>query len=426
MKISVTTLGCKVNQYETSAIEKMLSERGHEICPDGEGVDAVIINTCAVTAESGRKSRQAVRRAQRDNPLAFIAVCGCFSQISPEQVSGLGADMVYGSGQRTDFVEDFEKAVCSRKFSENIDDPFKRREFELLPAGGLLGRTRAFLKIQDGCDNFCTYCIIPYARGAVRSMPKSSAVNEARRLAEEGYRELVITGIEIASYGKDLGDGSSLSLLIKQVAEAVPDMRLRLGSLEPRLITQKFCYEISELKGLCRHFHLSLQSGSDEVLKRMGRKYETARFYDSVELLRNFFPGCAITCDLIVGFPGETEAEFNETIEFIQKCGFSDMHIFPYSIRTGTKAAKMEGQLDRRTKSMRAKIAGEISEKMKSDYLRSCVGMKLEVLAEQNEIGHAGNYCLVSVPGAGPGEIVKVKIIGVSNEILYGEMLASV
>lgn len=443
MKISFTTLGCKVNQYETSAIERMLTERGHEICPDGEAVDAVIINTCAVTAESGRKSRQAVRRVKRDNPGAFVAVCGCFSQISPEQVSSLGADMVWGSGQRAEFVHDFEKAALGGTRVEDIDDPFKRREFEILPGGGLSGRTRAFLKIQDGCDNFCSYCIIPYARGPVRSMPVNDAVGEAQKLAGEGYKELVITGIEISSYGKDFRDGGGLLALIKEVAKAVPGMRMRLGSLEPRLVTAEFCREISEIEGLCRHFHLSLQSGSDEVLRRMGRKYNADRFLESVKLLRNHFPGCAITGDLIVGFPGETESEFNETLEFIQKCGFSDMHIFPYSIRQGTKAADMSGQLDRETKTMRAKAADAVARMMRAEYLKSCIGSTQEVLVEQAsetssagngkgeamEVparGHAGNYCPVSVPVGGRNEIVKVKIIGVSDEILVGELLASV
>lgn len=444
VRISITTLGCKVNQYETSAIEQMLIKRGHEICPAGSGgMNAVIINTCAVTAESGRKSRQAIRRAKKDNPGAIIAVCGCFSQIDPEQVEKLGVDLVCGSGKRSSFVEDFERTISERIIARrsvtpsdpgsakmrDIDNPFKRREFEVLPSGGLSGRTRAFLKIQDGCDNFCTYCIIPYARGAVRSMASSEAVNQIKKLAAEGYLEVVITGIEIASYGKDLNDGVGLLQLIGLVSQAAPSIRLRLGSIEPRLITEEFCRGISEISRLCPHFHLSLQSGSDEVLARMGRKYNTSRFYQSTELLRHYFPGCAITSDLIVGFPGETEREFNESMDFIQECRFSDMHIFPYSVRPGTRAAEMNGHLDKKTKAERAETAGAIASSMKLEYLASCVGSVQEVLIESKNggaSGHAGNYCSVSVPGAICGELIKVLISGVSDEFLLGEKLSSV
>jgi len=429
MKVSLTTLGCKVNQFETSAIEGMLTSRGHEICPSGEKVDAVIINTCAVTAESGRKSRQAVRKAKRENPNAIVAVCGCFSQISPQQVSELGADMVYGSGQRTEFTRALEQVAAAREKDVNIDNPMKRREFECLTASSNSGRTRAYLKIQDGCDNFCAYCVIPYARGPVRSMPADVAVCEARKLSQKGYRELVITGIEIASYGKDLKDGGSLLSLTRQIAQAVPDIRLRLGSIEPRLITEEFCIAMAEVPRLCRHFHMSLQSGADATLKRMGRRYDTDRFYTSTELLRKYFPGCAITADLIVGFPGEGEDEFTQTMEFIKKCRFADMHVFPYSIRPGTKAAEMEGQIDKKLKAIRAKIAGAAAAEMRSDYLRSCIGCELEVLFEHEgdkPTGHADNYCLVTADGADRGELAKVLINGVSDEMLSGSKISSV
>lgn len=423
MKVSFTTLGCKVNQYETSAMERMLADRGHEICIAGEKVDAVIINTCAVTSESGRKSRQAVRKAKRDNPDAVVAVCGCFSQVSPEEVRDLGADMVCGSGQRNKFINDFERVVLGKDSIQSIDNPFKRRKFEMLSGGGLSGRTRAYLKIQDGCDNFCSFCIIPFARGAVRSMPEQNAVDEARKLADEGYKEIVITGIEIASYGKDLKDGSNLINLIERISQVPAEMRIRLGSIEPRLITVEFCQRVSEMKKLCNHFHLSLQSGCDATLRRMRRKYDTERFYESVSLLRQYFPECAITSDLIVGFPGENEDEYNQSMDFIKKCKFSDMHIFPYSIRKGTKAADMELQLDKRTKTYRAKIAGEIAKDMKKEYLVRCVGRELEVLAEgEADGGHAGNFCMVRFAGAKRGQLQRVKIIGVSDEILLGDV----
>lgn len=425
MKVSLTTLGCKVNQYESSAIEDMLRGDGHEICPSGERVDAVVINTCAVTSESGRKSKQAVRRARRENPDAIIAVCGCFSQISPQEVSELGADMVYGSGERAGFTSALEQAVNDKSPSISIDNPMQRREFECLTAQSINGRTRAFIKIQDGCDNFCAYCIIPFARGPVRSMPPGAAIIQAKRLAEDGYREIVVTGIEIASYGKDLKDGRNLSFIVTEIAKAVPDVRIRLGSLEPRLITGEFCDTISKIPKLCRHFHLSLQSGCDATLSRMGRKYDTERFCASAALLRKYYPDCAITTDLIVGFPGEDEAEFADTLAFIQKCRFADMHIFPYSIRPGTKAADMPGQISKSAKSQRVRLASAAARTMKADYLSGLVGSHLEVLFENGgsePTGHSDNYCLVKAPGASKGEVMKVLISRASDGVLFGEI----
>ena len=425
MKYAITTLGCKVNQYETAALEKLLAGRGFSPTADGDA-DVVIINTCAVTAESGRKSRQAIRRMKNDNPGAAVAVCGCFSQIEPDEIRSLGADIVFGSGDKHGLVSALEELLRERHSSVvSIDDPFKRRYFEPLPSGAVEHRTRAMLKIQDGCDNFCTYCIIPYARGRVRSLPPEEAVKEASRLNAEGFRELVLTGIEIASYGKDLRDGSSLVSVTESVIEAAPDARIRLGSLEPTIITEEFCERLSKTGKLCRHFHLSLQSGSDGVLSRMNRKYDTASFYERVELLRKWFPGCGLTADLITGFPGETDSEHAETLEFIKKCGFSQMHIFPYSIRPGTKAAEMTPQIPKTEKTRRAREAQLISDGMREEFLRSCVGQTLSVLFEtdgaERSVGHADNYCEVSVPPARLHGLVRnVKIIDVSGQMLVG------
>lgn len=425
MKYAITTLGCKVNQYETAAIEKLLAERGFSHTSAGDA-DAVIINTCAVTAESGRKSRQAIRRMKNENPGAAVAVCGCFSQVEPDEIKSLGADLVFGSGDKHGLVDALEALLHERQGPVvSIDDPFKRRYFEPLPSGAVEHRTRAMLKIQDGCDNFCTYCIIPYARGRVRSLPSEEAVKEAARLNGEGFRELVLTGIEIASYGKDLRDGSSLTSVTEAVIEAAPDARIRLGSLEPTVITEDFCERLSKTGRLCRHFHLSLQSGSDGVLMRMNRKYDTAFFYERVELLRKWFPGCGLTADLITGFPGETEQEHLETLEFIKKCGFSQMHIFPYSIRPGTKAAGMSPQIPKSEKSRRAHEAQLIADAMQEKFLRSCVGQTLSVLFEtdgaERSAGHADNYCEVSVPPARLHGLVRnVKIMNVSGQMLVG------
>ncbi|MDL2300101.1 tRNA (N(6)-L-threonylcarbamoyladenosine(37)-C(2))-methylthiotransferase MtaB [Clostridiaceae bacterium OttesenSCG-928-D20] len=439
MRYKIYTLGCKVNQFESAAMESLLGERGHQSPGESTGnanekLDAVIINTCAVTAESGRKSRQAVRRERQKNPGAVIAVCGCFSQLSPEEIKALQADIVYGSGDRTGFVKELEKAFESRQgeaqdFSASgIDDPFKRSRIEDLPVGSLEGRTRAYLKIEDGCDNFCAYCIIPYARGRVRSLSPERAGELARELSQKGYRELVITGIEISSYGKDLPGKPSLIDALEQISKAAPSLRLRLGSLEPTIITRDFVSRLKALGNICPQFHLSLQSGSDEILRLMRRKYDAADFYNAASLLRESFAGCAITADLICGFPGETEKLHREALEFIEKCGFSSMHIFPYSIREGTKAEKMEGHLDNKTKARRAKEASLIAEKMQKEYLQSQIGERLSVLFETEEDGfsrgHSENYCLVETEKINLRRLVKcVEITGIKDEMLVGKVI---
>ena len=430
MHYIITTLGCKVNQYETQAMESLLREHGHESAAPGEIADAVIVNTCAVTAESGRKSRQTIRRLRDENPGAVVAVAGCYSQLSPEESAEIGAEVIFGTHEHARFVEAVERAVRERQGERAIDDPFRRREFEKLPAGAIGGRTRAMLKIQDGCVNFCTYCIIPYTRGRLRSLPLADAAAEAARLAAEGYRELVLTGIEIASYGVDLPGRPTLTDLIETVAAAAGEMRLRLGSLEPTVITEDFCRRTAATAKLCRHFHLSLQSGCDRTLKAMNRKYDTAGFYRAAELLRCFFPGCALTADLITGFPGETEQDQAETLAFLERCRFSDMHIFPYSRRPGTPADKMPGQCTSALKAARAHEAQAVARRMHADFLRSCVGETLPVLFETGEgagsVGHSDTYVLVRVPDEGlRGELRPVRITGTDGEELRGELAES-
>jgi len=337
MKIAFYTLGCKVNQYETQALEQLFTQRGHELVPFEDAADVYVINTCTVTAVSDKKSRQIIRRARKVAPDAVIAVCGCYPQTHPEDMDALGVDLISGTGDRLGFVELTERAAAERKPINALDNAMKRLDFEVLPAGGLEGRTRAMLKVEDGCVNFCSYCIIPYARGRIRSLPLRQAAEQTKLLAEQGYREIVLTGIEISSWGHDLRDGTSLIDLIEAVCAAAPECRIRLGSLEPRTITEEFCLRAAKLPNLCPHFHLSMQSGCDSVLARMNRKYDTARYFESVSLLRRHFDRPAITTDLIVGFPGETQEEFDQTLSFIQKCAFSAMHVFPYSKRPGTR-----------------------------------------------------------------------------------------
>jgi len=431
MKFIIATLGCKVNQYETQAMETILRSAGHAPAGAGEA-DAVIVNTCAVTAESVRKTRQTIRRLRNQNPGAILAVCGCLSQVSPEEVEALGADLVYGSGDHAGFLKELESVHAAGRTGDaavvHIANAKERRTFEKLPAGAMGGRKRAYLKIQDGCDNFCAYCIIPYARGRARSLPLQDCAALSSSLAAQGYREFVVTGIEIASYGKDLEEGTTLADALDVISKAAPGVRLHLGSLEPRLITEDFCRRLVSIGRLCRHFHLSLQSGCDETLRRMGRRYDTARFLASVRMLRSYFPGCGLTADLIVGFPGETEGEFDQTLSFIQKCGFSAMHIFPYSRRPGTRAYTLEGQVPKAVKTQRAARAKAIADEMENDYLLRCVGRTLEVLFETEDggvcTGHGENYRLVSVQGKHLcGLVGNVEIKGVSGKMLVGDLV---
>ena len=421
MKFAFYTLGCKTNQYETQAMERLLLEKGHEIGSFSDRCDGYVINTCSVTAVADKKNRAVIRRCRRENPDAVIAVCGCYSQHDPEAVRALGIDVIGGSGSRQEFVDMLLSAAGEHTHWEEVDNALRRREFEILPAGGLEERTRAMLKVQDGCVNFCTYCIIPYTRGPVRSAPLELAVEQAKELAQRGYREIVLTGIEIAGWGVDLPGKPEVTVLIEAICRAVPDLRIRLGSLEPRVVTEDFCRRLSALPNLCPQFHLSMQSGSDTVLQRMKRKYDTARYYESVCLLRKFFPNCAVTTDMIVAFPGETEEEFAESLAFIRKCAFADMHIFPYSRRPGTPADKMPGQHNNATKEARSRAAIAVAEEMSRAYRESLIGTTQPVLFEEEEdgyyTGHAPNYVKVYYKGENlHNEVRQVTVTGVYQD----------
>ena len=427
MKIAIYTLGCKVNQYETQAMEQELIRRGHQVVEFSDDADAYVVNTCSVTAVSDQKSRQVLHRVRRNHPEAILAVCGCYAQTHVEDVRKLDVDIISGTGDRLGFLNLLEQAVEDRQPVEAMDKSFERRTFEVLPAGGVNERTRAMLKIEDGCVNFCTYCIIPYARGPVRSATMETAVSQAKELQAAGYQEIVLTGIEISSWGHDLKNGQTLIDLLEALSEAVPGMRIRLGSLEPRTITREFCERAVKLPGLCPQFHLSMQSGCDETLKRMNRKYNSARFLESVQLLNEFFDRPAVTTDLITGFPEETEEEFQKTLDFIRKCGFAQMHIFPYSIRPGTPAAKM-AQIHKSVKEERAHRAAAVAQEMHQAYLDGCVGQVYPVLFEQPKgdkyFGHAPNYMEILADGENLHNVVKnVKITGISGNALLGEIV---
>ena len=424
MKVAIYTLGCKMNQYETQAMEQLLRQRGHETVEFESAADVYVVNTCSVTAVSDQKSRKMLHRVRREHPEALLAVCGCYPQTHVEDVRKLDVDLIGGTGDRAGFVDLLEQAMEGRQRIESIDQSFERRVFEVLPAGGMENRTRAMLKVEDGCVNFCSYCIIPYARGPIRSASLETAVAQTRQLAESGYREIIVTGIEISSWGRDLKNGLELIDLMEAICAAAPEVRIRLGSLEPRTITEDFCRRAAALKNLCPQFHLSMQSGCDATLKRMNRKYDTARYAQSIVLLNQYFEHPAITTDMIVGFPEETEEEFAATLDFIRTCGFAQMHIFPYSIRPGTPAAKMT-QVPKSVKEDRARRGAAVAAEMRQAYLEGCVGKTYPVLFEQPKdgkfFGHAPNYMEVLVDGENlHNQVRSVRITGTDGQVLFG------
>ena len=425
MKYAFYTLGCKVNQYETQAMQQLLLARGDTLGEFDGVCDCYIVNTCTVTAVSDKKSRNAIRRARKLNPNAVIGVCGCYAQTAPEEIRKLDVDVLIGTDGRAEFLDKLAAAAAEKLRWEHVEDAGLPRAFEQLPSGGLAERTRALLKVEDGCNNFCTYCIIPYARGRVRSLPLENAVAEARKLAAEGYREIVVNGIEISSWGWEWHDGSCLRQLLAALCAAVPSVRIRLGSLEPRTIDEEFCKTLSGFENLCPQFHLSLQSGSDSVLRRMHRKYDSARYLQSVELLHRHFPGCAVTTDLIVGFPGETEEEFEASLALIRRCALSKVHIFPYSRREGTPAAKMPDQVPKAVKEARASRAAAVAAELEDAFHTSLIGTEQPVLFEQPEngfyAGHAPNYAKVyTAPGELHNAVRRVRITELCRDGVFG------
>ena len=428
MKFGFYTLGCKVNQYETQAMEQLLVAMGHTVGAFEEACDGYIINTCSVTAVADKKNRAVIRRCRRENPNGVIGVCGCYSQHAPEALEKLSVDVLGGSAGREAFLQQMLATMQTRVPGQVLDNAMKRRVFEVLPAGGLEGRTRAMLKVQDGCCNFCSYCIIPYTRGPVRSATRELAVQQVKQLAAQGYREIVITGIEIASWGVDLPGKPSLITLIEDICHAAGNLRIRLGSLEPRIVTEEFCQRLQKLSNLCPQFHLSMQSGCDTVLQRMRRKYSAGQYLESVNRLKQAFPGCAVTTDMIVAFPGETQEEFEQSLAFIEKCGFADMHIFPYSRRPGTPADKMPGQHGNAVKEERSRVAGLVAKRMSEGYRQALVNSCQEVLFEESAqgyfTGHAPNYVKVYVKGEGlHNQLCRVTVTQIFKDGVLAELI---
>lgn len=400
--VSFATLGCKVNQYETEAMTQLFKEAGYTIKTFEDKCDIYIINTCTVTGMGERKSRQMIHRAVKTNPKAFVAVVGCYSQVSPEEVAAIeGVSLVVGTADRSRIVELCAEAMSSQKSSIEVRDIMKVRSYEDMWVSSYTSRTRAFVKIEDGCNEFCTYCIIPYARGPVRSRSLSGIRDEVTALAGNGFSEIVLTGIHLASYGKDL-KGPGLADVIKTVAEVDGVQRVRLGSVEPRLLTPGFVEEISRIDKVCNHFHIALQSGCNETLARMNRKYTAEEFRRGVELVREHFCNPAIATDIMVGFPGETREEFESSYEFARDIAFADAHVFAYSNRKGTKADRFPGQVSKAVKDQRSHRLIELFEAGRQDYMRSWLSREVPVLFEQEVSpgvyeGHMTNYVKVHV-----------------------------
>ena len=434
-KVAFYTLGCKVNQYETEAMLEMFKEDGYEQVGSEDYADVYVINTCTVTHMSDRKSRQYIRRMKKKNPNAIIAVVGCYSQVSPEEILEIEeVNLVMGTNERRTIVEEIKKleALEGNKKASTVDDIMKVRAFEEIEISQSNGRTRAFMKIQDGCDRFCTYCIIPYARGGkVRSRSLESIVNEAKTLSENGYEEVVLTGIHVASYGKDLkGENKNLLDVIKKINEIDGIKRIRTSSVEPILFTDEFVNEVSKMKKVMPHYHLSLQSGCDETLKRMNRRYTTEEYKTIVNKLRKEIPNVAITTDVIVGFPGETEEEFEKTFNFLKDIELSQMHIFKYSPRKGTKAADMENQVSPQNKHERSEKLQQLNKENFEKMATKMIGKEFEVLFEQ-EVGEnkyeglTPNYLKTIVNSSEDicGKILNVKITEVKDEYVEGILL---
>ena len=427
-KVAFYTLGCKVNQYETEAMLEMFEKDGYEQVGSEDYADVYVINTCTVTHMSDRKSRQYIRRMKKKNPDAIIAVVGCYSQVSPEEILSIDeVNLVMGTNDRKKIVEEVKKIDASRKVS-TVDDIMKVKAFEEIEINKTNGKTRAFLKIQDGCDRYCSYCIIPYARGRVRSRDLESIVKEVENLAANGYKEVVLTGIHVASYGKDIKE-TDIKLLdvIKQINDIEGIERIRLSSVEPILFTDEFVEAVSAMDKVCPHYHLSLQSGCDETLKRMKRRYTTEEYKTIVDRLRAAIPNVSITTDVIVGFPGETNEEFDKTYEFLKDIELTHMHIFKYSPRKGTPAATMENQVDPSTKHERSEKLLQLNEENFKKFGQKMLDKEFNVLFEQkvgdNKFeGLTENYVKVIVESDKDlsEQILKVKITDVKNEFLEG------
>ncbi|MDD4088254.1 MAG: tRNA (N(6)-L-threonylcarbamoyladenosine(37)-C(2))-methylthiotransferase MtaB [Tissierellia bacterium] len=427
--VSFITLGCKVNQFETEAMTEILERDGFKVLPSNEVSDIYIINTCAVTKESERKSRQFINKAKRINPKALVVAVGCSVQLNSEKINKeTKADIIIGTKHKGNIGKLIKDKLNDINIDYEIDELHGGENFEELQISTVHDKTRANIKIQDGCSQFCSYCIIPYVRGPIRSRNHDDIIKEVERIAENGYKEIVLNGIHISSYGKELKEKYYLIDLIEDINIIEGIERIRLGSIEPNLINEDFMKRYSDLSKTCDHFHLSLQSGSDSVLKRMNRRYTTEEYKNNVKLIRKFMPKAGITTDIIVGFPGETDEEFNETVEFIKEIKFSRIHVFKYSKREGTKASEMKPQIIEQVKSHRSKVLIEQGKTIACEFMKTFVGRELSVLIETGKNdnlyeGYTTNYLKVMLKSDinVRNEIINVHVIGTRNDYLLSE-----
>ncbi len=420
--VAFHTLGCKVNQYDSQAMLELFEQAGYEPRAFSDVADVYVVNTCTVTGTGDKKSLNAVRRALRTNPSAQVVIAGCLAQRDGEKLLETGARLVIGNARRGEVVKLLEEAIEKGERVAAVTD-ILRTPYEPLSISSHEGHTRAVLKIQEGCDRYCTYCIIPYVRGGIRSRRPEDIAKEACRLAQAGFRELVLTGIHLTSYGRDLENASLIDAI--RACDAPGVSRIRLGSLEPVIVTEAFVSALQQEKKVCPQFHLALQSGSDAVLKRMRRRYTTADFRRACALLRQAFPSCAITTDVITGFPGETEEEFAETVTFSKEIGFARMHVFPYSARQGTPAAAMPNQVKRAVREERARQLIAVGNELAEAYRASWIGKTVEVLLEEtdeNDLthGYTAEYMPCAVEGGKPGKLCVVTVTGLHQDGLIG------
>lgn len=422
-RAAIVTLGCKVNQYETDAMYGMLKEAGVSMVNSKETADIYIVNTCSVTNMAERKSRQMLHRAKKKNPDVVVAAVGCYAQVGKEELAkDENIDLIIGNNKKKDLVQILEDYIRASGHKSEVLDIARDRTYENLQVKQLKEHTRAYIKVQDGCNQFCSYCIIPYARGRVRSREKEDILQEIRMLANDGCQEFVITGIHVTSYGKDLKDITLIDLL-EEISEVPGVRRIRLGSLEPGFITEDTVMRLSRIKSFCPHFHLSLQSGCDSVLERMNRKYTTAQVREKCDCIRRHFDSPALTTDIIVGFPGETEEEFEQTRAFLEEINLYEMHVFKYSIRKGTKAADMTPQVDAQIKTARSSVLLEMSQRHQREFEEKQLGSIREVLIEEkvhgeNDLytGHTKEYIKVAVYNSQPleNQTIQVKLKEIS------------
>lgn len=427
--LSTLTLGCKVNQYETEAMEELFLAENYSLSTFDQAADVYLINTCTVTAMSDKKSRQMIRRTKRLNPNSIVVVTGCYSQKAPQEVLEIEeVNLVMGTTKRNDIVKEVSRTSRNDKRIV-VDDIMKLKDFEEMSISAAGDHTRAFVKIQDGCDRFCTYCIIPYTRGRVRSRRMESIVGEVRSLVRNGYREVVLTGIHVASYGKDLKEGKLIDV-IETLSEIEGLERIRISSVEPTIITEEFLQRLSKISKFCPHFHLSLQSGCDSVLKRMNRRYTAKEYAEAVSKIRETYLFPAITTDVIVGFPAETKEEFVQTQEFLGEMRLFEMHVFPYSPREGTVAATMKDAVSKEEKQRRSKVLIDLDKRNKIEFMQSQIGSQSEVLFETKEgnfwYGHTMNYVKVRVKSERElgNCIALVELLSVQEDIMEGKIVS--